>query len=81
MKGVLIAVKKEEKQTTHMPYIHPNYNHHFGQRQGQNEHSQKHYTYKQTVRHTKQQFKQAISQNNLRGPVKIYLGWTTTDTM
>ena len=31
VKEVLTAVKKEEKQTTHMPYRHPNYNRHFDQ--------------------------------------------------
>ena len=81
VKAVLDVVKKEEKQTTHMPYIHPNYNSQFDQRQGQNEHSQKSYVDKQTVRHTKQQLRQPVSQNNLRGPIKIDLGWTTSDTM
>ena len=77
MKEVLATVKKEEKQTTHTPYMHPNYNH----RQGQNEHSQKSYVDKQTIRHPKQQLRQFVSQNNLRGPIKIDLGWTTADTM
>ena len=81
MKIVLVAIQKEEKQTTHTPYIHPNYNRHFDQRQGQNEHSQKSYVDKQTVRHTKQQLRQPISQNNLIGSIKIDLGWTTSDTM
>ena len=49
MKAALAAVKKEEKQTTHMPYKHPNYNCHFEQQQGQNEHSQKSYVDKKTV--------------------------------
>ena len=81
VKAVLIAVQKEEKQTTHMPYRHPNYNRHFDQWQGPNERSQKSYVDKQTVRHTKQQLRQIVSQNNLRGPIKIDLGWTTADTM
>ena len=29
VKEVLTAVKKEEKQTTHTPYRHPNYSRHF----------------------------------------------------
>ena len=81
VKAVPAAVQKEEKQTTHMPYINSNYNRHFDQRRGQNEHSQKSFIDKQTVRHTKQQLRRPISQNNLRGPIKIDLGWTTTDTM
>ena len=64
-----------------MPHIHPNYNRHIDQRQGQNEHSQKSYVDKQIERHTKQQLRQLVSQNNLRGLIKIDLGWTTTDTM
>ena len=47
----------------------------------QNEHSQKSDVDKQTIRHTKEQLRQPVSQNNLRGPIKIDLGWTTTDTM
>ena len=81
MKAVLAAVKKEEKQTTHTPYRHPNYNRHFDQQQGQNEHSQKSYVDKETVRHTKKQLRQPVSQNNLRGLIKIDLGWTIADTM
>ena len=81
VKEVIAAVKKQAKQTTHTPYRHPNYNRHFDQRQGQNEHSQKIYVDKQTVRHSKQQLRQRVSQNNLRGPIKIDLGWTTSDTM
>ena len=81
VKLVPAAVQKKEKQTTHMPYRHPNYNCHFDQRQGQNKHLQKSYVDKQTIRHTKEQLRRPISQNNLRGPIKIDLGWTTTDTM
>ena len=33
------------------------------------------------VIHTKQQLRQPISQNDLRGPIKIFLGWTAVDTM
>ena len=40
---VLATVRKKEEQTTPTPYRHPNYNHHFDQRQGQNEYSQKTY--------------------------------------
>ena len=43
VKTVLAAVQKKEEQTTPRPYRHPNYNHHFDQRQGQNEYSQKTY--------------------------------------
>ena len=32
VKEILVAVENEEKQTTHMPYRHPNYNRHFDQR-------------------------------------------------
>ena len=32
VKAYLAIVQKKEKQTTHMPYRHPNYNHHFDQR-------------------------------------------------
>ena len=81
MKAVLAAFQKEEKQTTHAPYRHPNYNRHFDQRQGKNEHSQKSYVDNKIVRHTKQRLRQPISQNDLRGPIKIDLGWTTADTM
>ena len=81
VKAVLAAVKKEEKQTTHMPYKHPNYNRHFDQWQGQNKHLQKSYVDKQIVRHTKQQLRWPISQNNLIGLIKIDLGWTTTHTL
>ena len=81
MKEVLTIVKKEEKQTTHTPYRHPNYNCHFDQRQGQNEHSQKSYVDKQTIRHTEQQLRQLVFQNNIRGPIKIDMGWTTTYMM
>ena len=31
VKTVLFVVQKKEKQTTHTPYRHPNYNHHFYQ--------------------------------------------------
>ena len=81
MKAFLAIVKKEEKQTTHTSYRHPNYNRHFDQRHGQNEHSQKSCVHKQTIRHTKKQLRQPVSQNNLRGPIKIDLGWTTSDMM
>ena len=43
VKTVLAAVQKKEKQTTHTPYKHPNYNHHFDQRRDQNKHLQKNY--------------------------------------
>ena len=32
-------------------------------------------------RHTKQQLRQIVPQNDLGAPIKIDLGWTTTDTM
>ena len=80
MKEGLATVKKEENQPTHTPYRHANYNH-FDQRQGQNKHLQKSYVDKQTIRHTKKQLRQPISQNSLRGLIKIDLGWTTSDTM
>ena len=51
------AVKKEEKQTTHMPHRHPNYNRHFDQRQGQNEYSWKTYVDMRKYGHTKQQLR------------------------
>ena len=78
---VLAAVQKKEEQTTPTPYIHPNYNRHFDQRQGKNEHSQNSYVDKQTVQHTKQKLRRLIPQNDLRGMIKINLGWTTTYTM
>ena len=43
VKTVLAIVQKKEEQTTPTTYRHPNYNHHFDQRQGQNEYSQKTY--------------------------------------
>ena len=46
---VLTVVQKEEKQTTHTPYKHPNYNRYFDQRQGQHEHSQKSYVDRQAT--------------------------------
>ena len=55
VKKVLVAVQKKDKQTTPTPYIHPNYNHHFDQRQGQNEYSQKTYVDMQKYQQTKQQ--------------------------
>ena len=61
VKIVLAAVQKKEKQTTHTPYKHPNYNHHFDQRQGQNDYSQNNYVDKQTIQHNKQQLRQPIS--------------------
>ena len=81
VKEVLSAVKKEEKKTTHTPYKHPNCNRHFDQRKGQIEHSQKSYVEKKTIRHTKQQLRQPVYQNYIIGPIKMDLGWTTTDTM
>ena len=32
-------------------------------------------------RHTKQQLRQIVPQKDLRAPIKIDLGWTTTDMM
>ena len=81
MKKVLAAVKKEEKKTTHTPYRHPNYNHHFDQRQGQNKYSQNTYVDMQKYQHTKQQLRQIVPQKDLRAPIKIDLGWTTADMM
>ena len=43
VKTVLVAIQKKEKQTTHTPYRHTNYNHHFDQQPDQNKHSQKNY--------------------------------------
>ena len=57
MKTVLAIVQKKEEQTTPTPYIHPNYNRHFDQRQGQNEYSQKTYVDLRKYRHTKQQLR------------------------
>ena len=37
VKIILAIFQKKEEQTTPTPYIHPNYNRHFDQRQGQNE--------------------------------------------
>ena len=72
---------KKEKQTTHTPYRHPNYNHHFDQRQDQNKHSQKNYVDRQKDQHTKQQLKQPVPQNDLRAPIKLNMGWTIAETM
>ena len=57
MKTVLTAVQKKVEQTIPTPYIHPNYNRHFDQRQGQNEYLQKTYVYMRKYRHTKQQLR------------------------
>ena len=81
MKIVLTVVQKKEEQTTPTPYKHPNYSHHFDQRQGQNEYSQKTYVDIRKYRHTKQQLRRIVPQKYLRALIKIDLGWTTTDTM
>ena len=57
MKKVLIAIQKKEEQTTPTPYRHPNYNHHFDQRQGQNEYSRKTYVDMRKYQQTKQQLR------------------------
>ena len=57
VKIVLVAVQKKEKQKTHTPYRHHNYNRHFDQRRGQNEYSQKTYVDLRKYRHTKQQLR------------------------
>ena len=85
VKKVFVAVQKKEEQTTPTPtptpYRHPNYNCHFDHRQGQNEYSQKTYVDTRKYRHTKQQLRRIVPQKDLRAPIKIDLGWTTTDTM
>ena len=81
MKTVLVTVQRKEEQTKPIPYRHPNYNRHFDQRQGQNEYSQKAYVDMRKYRHTKQQSRQIVPQKDLKGPIKIDLGWTTTDAM
>ena len=81
VKAVLAAIQKKEKQSTHTPYRHLNYNRHFDQRQGQNKHSQKNYVDRKKDQHAKQQLKCPVPQNDLRAPIKIDLGWTTADTM
>ena len=57
VKGVLTAVQKKEKQTTHTPYRNRNYNRQFDQRQDQNKHSQKNYVDRRKDQHAKQQLK------------------------
>ena len=57
VKTVLAAIQKKEKQTTHTPYRHPNYNHHFHQRQDQNKHSHKNYVNRRKDQYAKQQLK------------------------
>ena len=81
VKTVLTVVQKKEVQTTPTPYRHPNYNRHFDQRQGQNEYSQKTYVDMRKYRHTKQQLRRIVPQKSLKAPIKIDLGWTTSDTM
>ena len=81
MNTFLVAVQKKEEQTTPTPYRHPNYNHHFDQRQGQNEHSQKTYVDMRKYRHTKQQLRRILTQKDLRALIKIDLGWTTANMM
>ena len=78
VKKVFNAVQKKEKQTTHTPYRH--YNRHFDQRQDQNKHSQKNYVDMRKDQLAKQQVKRPIPQNDLRAPIKLDMGWTTTDT-
>ena len=58
---------------------------HFDQRQGQNEHKQRSYKFKsertQNLQH-KQKTKRFIQQDNQQSPpMKIDLGWTTSQTM
>ena len=81
MKTVVTAVQKKEKQTTHTPYRNRNCNHHFEQGQDQNKHSQKDYVDRRKDQHAKQQLKRHVPQNDLRAPIKVDMGWTTTDTM
>ena len=81
MKTILAAVQKKEKQRTHTPYIHPNYNRLFDQRQDQNKHAQKNYVDRQKEQHAKQQLKRLVPQNDLRTLIKVDLGWTTADMM
>ena len=81
VKTILAAVQKKEKQITHTPYRHPNYNCHFDQRRDQNKHSQKNYVDRRKDQHAKQQLKRLIPQNNLRASIKVDLGWNTADTM
>ena len=81
VKTVLVTVQRKEEQTKPIPYRHPNYNRHFDQRQDQNKHSQNTYVDKRKDQHAKQQLKRPVPQNELRDPIKVYLGWTTKYTM
>ena len=81
VKKVFVTIQKKEEQTTPTPYRHPNYNHHFDQRQVQNEYSQKTYVDMRKYRHNKQHLRRVVPQKYLRATIKIDLGWTTTDTI
>ena len=86
--SVIITDKKEvntsEEQTTITPYRHPNYQHYFDQRHGQNEHTLMRDDVRQvrpTNQNKNQQTRRPMPQSDQIDSIKIYLGWTTSETM